>query len=552
MNGEARIVNYAGIVRGGSQKLFKMEMYAYFTNKNLDLKKRDNLTARLDNIIDCLIDGGLVESDQKVLIKLGDPIFEANMKRIRESFDRIKEEISLVRAGKAPDEFYSLTEIYFELCNETVGDSENFSQKQVNKNLTLLIFVNFLLLIILILAGVNVITARKNKAKAEALSEVAQNAERESRAKSSFLANMSHEIRTPLNAIIGMSAIADRSADENQISKCIKDIRMASEHLLNIVNDILDISKIESGKFEIGKESFNLKQAFDEVGSMFQARCDSNDLIFNDTVEIDESIWVNGDKPRFKQVMINLLANAVKFTPKGGEVVFSGSVSKSGETLICDVSVKDTGIGMNEAQVKKLFAPFEQAGVNVSLKYGGTGLGLAISRNIVNLMGGEIHVKSQPEKGSEFSFNVIFEEALPADFNETEYEFPDLTGKRMLLVDDIEINRHIVTAILDSTHIEIIEAADGTQAVKMIAESPEGYFDIIFLDTRMPHMDGYEAARQIRALDRTDSVSIPIISMSANAFSDDIKAALAAGMNDYLTKPVAINKLAEILTKYII
>jgi signal transduction histidine kinase/ActR/RegA family two-component response regulator len=550
MNGEARIVNYAGIVRGGSQKLFKMEMYAYFTDSSLDLQKRDNLTARLDNIIDCLIDGGLVVSDQKTLIKLGDPIFEANMKRIRESFDRIREEISLVRAGKLPDEFYSLTETYFSLCDETVGDSENFSQKQVNKNLTLLIFVNLLLLVILILAGVNVFSARKNKAKAEALSEVALNAERESRAKSSFLANMSHEIRTPLNAIIGMSAIADRSTDEKQISKCIKDICSASDHLFNIVNDILDISKIESGKFELGIESFNLKQAFDEVGSMFQARCESNDLIFKDTSDIDESIWVSGDKPRFKQVMINLLANAVKFTPSGGEVVFSGNVKNADESINCNVYVKDTGIGMNEEQIKKLFAPFEQAGANVSLKYGGTGLGLAISRNIVNLMGGEIYVKSEPGKGSEFSFNVIFKAAAPIVSSETEYEFPDLTGKRLLLVDDIEINRHIVTAILESTHIEITEASDGTAAVKEVAESPENFFDIIFLDTRMPNMDGYEAARQIRALNRADSKIIPIISMSANAFSDDIKAAINAGMNDYLTKPVAINRMAEILNNY--
>ncbi|MDR1003026.1 MAG: response regulator [Oscillospiraceae bacterium] len=552
MSGNARIVNYAGIVRGGSQKLFKMETYAYYTDSDLDLEKRDKLTARLDNIIDCLINGGVVIADDKTLIQMHDDTFQEDMRLIRLSFDEIKEEIRLVREGKAPADLYSMTERYFDLCNTTVGDSEDFSQEQVNENIALLIVMNVLLLLLMISAGFVLFLANKNKHRAEELAKMAENAERESRAKSSFLANMSHEIRTPLNVITGMALIASRTDDTEKIRGSVGEIIKASDHLLSVVNDILDISKIESEKFELGSERFNLKQAIDEAGSMIQARCHDKDIHYTEEIDGGADVWVMGDKPHFKQVLINLLGNAVKFTSDEGKISLRVSTEICDGKLLCSASVADSGIGMTEEQMSKLFKSFRQADTNIALKYGGTGLGLAISRNIVRLMGGDIAVSSRPDKGSVFDFNVIFELAEQPESGAEMCEFPDLSGKRLLIVDDLEINRHIVISILEETNISIEEASDGSEAVEKMAKSPEGYYDIVFMDTRMPTMDGYEATRRIRALQRADVKTMPIISMSANAFSDDIKAAYASGMNNFLLKPVEIDKMAGILTRYLV
>jgi signal transduction histidine kinase/ActR/RegA family two-component response regulator len=552
MSGDARIVNYAGIVRGGSQKLFKMEMFAYYNDENSDLDKRDKLTARLDNIIDCLINGGLVVADGKTLIRLNDPIFQADMKEIRSSFDAIKEEIKLVRDGKNPRDFFVLTESYFDLCNTTVGDSEIFAQGQVNRSIIVLTLMNILMVLLISYSVFIVSLARKNKAKADALAEMAENSERENRAKSSFLANMSHEIRTPLNSIIGMATIAGRTNDNTQIRRSISEIMRASDHLLTVVNDILDISKIESGKFELGCEPFSFVQMINDVSNMFEARCAEKNLTFTLKTEYDETDWVIGDKPRLKQIIINLLGNAVKFTGSGGTVTLGVFCEISGDNRIhCRISVRDNGIGITEEQRLKLFGAFEQAEKNTAVKYGGTGLGLAISRNLVKLMGGDIAVTSAPNMGSTFEFDVFLEKTEPCEIVCVDCELPDLTGKRLLLTDDIDVNREILVSILEETNLAIDEATDGSEAVEKLSRSPENYYDIIFLDTRMPIMDGYEAARQIRALPRDDAKNIPIVSVSANAFRDDIKAAYAAGMNDYLLKPIEINRLAEVLRSFL-
>jgi signal transduction histidine kinase len=549
MNGNARIVNYAGIVRGGSQKLFKMETFAYYTDPALDLEKRDKLTARLDNIIDCLMHGGLVVADGKELIRMPDPVFQEDTAKIRASFDIIKAEITLVRNGKSPAELYALTESYFELCDRTVGDSEVYSQSQVSRSINVLIVMNVLILIILIVMGIVISAARRNRQRLDSLEKAAINAERENRAKSSFLANMSHEIRTPLNSIIGMASVGDRTDDRMQMKRSLREILTASDHLLGVVNDILDISKIESGKLELAYEPFNLKMAVDEVGSMISERCRQKNQEFIEISNENTDVWVLGDKTRVKQVLINLLGNAVKFTPTEGKITLDVNAVKTDDKLYCRFIVSDTGIGMTQEQIGKLFQSFSQASAQVSTRFGGTGLGLAISRNVVRLMGGEIRVASELEKGSSFDFDLILSITEPAE-TKTGCDFPDLTGKHLLLVDDIEVNRMVISALLEETGLKITEACDGTKAVETFKMSKAGTFDIIFMDTRMPIMDGYEAARRIRVLPKVDAATVPIISMSANAFREDIEAALSAGMNDYIVKPVAIDRLSEVLHKY--
>jgi signal transduction histidine kinase len=477
------------------------------------------------------------------------------MAQIRVSFDKIKLEIQAVRQGKAPAELFTLTETYFALTDKTVGDAEVFSQGQVNKNVIILIFMNSFFLIFVLGAIVFFNVAQRRKSRNAQLSQIAENAERESNAKSSFLANMSHEIRTPLNAIIGMANYADQQDDPTKIKDSIAEILKASDHLLGVVSDILDISKIQSGKFELGNEAFNLNLALDEVGSMINERAEAKKIEFHEDIDLYHDTWVMGDKPRFKQVLINLLGNAVKFTPQDGNVkIYVKSIrNDNANSVRCLFSVEDTGIGMTEEEVSRLFKSFSQADPNTSLKYGGTGLGLAISQSIVNEMGGEISVITEPGKGSVFSFELTFEVTKPQTPEKEDDMFPDLTGKRLLLVDDMEANRLIVSVLLEATHIEIDEVENGKSALDSISYSPQNHYDIVFMDTRMPIMDGYQATRAIRELadkGRPDLANLPIISMSANAFREDINAAFAAGMNDYIIKPIEIKRVAKVLAGY--
>ncbi|MDR0897955.1 MAG: response regulator [Oscillospiraceae bacterium] len=551
MDGNARVVNYAGIVRGGSQKLFKMETFAYYTHLTFDLEKRDQWIARLNDIIACLTNGGTVASDGNTLIRMDDETFQGDMRQIRAAFDEILEEIALVRGGKDPSALYALTEAYFTLCNTTVGDSEYYAQAQVHRNLGMLIAMNVALLLAMIAAVVTVRLANKNQRRAEQLAQMAENAEHESRAKSSFLANMSHEIRTPLNAIIGMAQVADLAKDEQSVRFSIGEILKASDHLLSVVSDILDISKIESGKLELVSEPFSLKQALDEVGSMIAARAEEKQQRYEEHISAQTDQWVLGDRLRLKQVLINLLGNAVKFTPEGGHIQLTVRAAAENGRLQCSVAVADNGIGMSGEQMNHLFQSFQQAHASIAVQYGGTGLGLVLSRSIVRAMGGDIQVTSEVGKGSTFLFAVPFEITAAQETPDVPRELPDLAGKRLLIVDDVEINRVVVAALLEDTHISIEEVADGAEAVERFAQAPLGHYDIVFMDTRMPNMDGYEATRQIRALPRDDAGRVPIISMSANAFREDVEAALAAGMNDHLLKPVELERLAEILNQYV-
>ena len=386
-----------------------------------------------------------------------------------------------------------------------------------------------------------------------------EEAESASASKSAFLANMSHEIRTPLNAVIGMSRIAQQSLLPKsglaleKARHSIGETITASMHLLEILNDILDMSKIESGKFMLADDPFVLKNALKEVQAIVSQRCVEKSLHLITNIASLPDVTVLGDRLRIKQVLINLLGNAVKFTDVGGDIrLLISSEEKSGY-LQLSVSVEDTGIGMTEEQKSRIFMAFEQADKATQARYGGTGLGLAISQHMIRLMGGVIHVNTAPGEGSSFYFDIVLPitEAESNVISTETVPIPDLSGKRILLAEDIEINRIILSELLSETGVTIDEVVDGRQAVTAFERSSEGYYSLIFMDIQMPVLDGYEATREIRGLSRPDARSIPIIAMTANAYREDVEKALNSGMNGHLAKPLNFEDVLRLLSKTI-
>ncbi len=389
------------------------------------------------------------------------------------------------------------------------------------------------------------------------LKKAVETANKASNSKSEFLARMSHEIRTPMNAIIGMTNITKRklgesNKDNEEVLAHVRQIESSSMHLLGLLNDILDISKIEAGKVELAEDSFNLPRLADHVASIIRSRCTEKNIRFEVACEHIEHDTFVSDPLRLRQVLINLLGNAVKFTPEGGAVQFSiTQMDRRNQNTLLRFSVRDSGIGIQQERIASLFEPFEQGGSHIAKQYGGTGLGLPISRSIVRLLGGDITVTSEEGSGSEFSFSLWLPEM--EDKREEALVVGDTTmlrGKRVLLVDDVPINRTIVIELLDGTGVLIDEADDGQKAVDVFTASPEGYYDLILMDVQMPVLNGYQASSAIRALSRADAKAVPIIAMTANAFKEDVDKALAHGMNAHLAKPLEHEKLLELLARF--
>lgn len=377
------------------------------------------------------------------------------------------------------------------------------------------------------------------------------NADIASKAKSEFLSRMSHEIRTPMNAIIGMTNIAMSSmTNSTKVMDCLKKIDVSTKYLLSLINDILDMSRIESGKMTINNEKFHLNQLLQEIDVLIRPQAEEKKLNFTIDSNYTTSLLI-GDELRLSQVLINLLGNALKFTPKGGNVTLKVQEALNEEQVSAIFfEVRDDGIGISEENKIRIFEAFEQEKTDTANKYGGTGLGLAISSNLVHLMGGNLEVESEEQKGSAFSFTLTFSTYEEEKIEISKAKEPvSLKGKQILVVEDNELNAEIAQTLLEMDECIVTIAYNGAEAVQTYEEKDAYFFDCILMDIRMPIMNGMEATRKIRTSGKADARSIPIIALSANAFDEDTQKSIECGMNGHVAKPINIDMLHEALYK---
>lgn len=397
--------------------------------------------------------------------------------------------------------------------------------------------------------------------KQEQLAEAAQAA---SKSKTTFLFNMSHDIRTPMNAIIGFAKLAQNAnCSTEQMHSYLGKILVASQHLLSLINDILEMSRIESGKITLEPAPTSWNEMLQELQTIMQEQIASKKQSFTISIAPLTHDHVMIDKLRMEQVLVNLVSNASKYTPERGSIRVELAQYPAAEPnhALYKISVIDNGMGMSEDFVQKIFSPFERANNTTVSKIQGTGLGMSITKSIVDLANGTIDVKSKLDEGTEIIVTVTLDlctdaeaaarNAKQLDKQQAQAEQPDFKGKRLLVVEDNKLNREITVTILEQTGIITEQAEDGSVAVKMVQEAAPGYYDLILMDIQMPIMDGYEATKQIRALPDKRLAQLPIIAVSANAFEEDKKASLAAGMDGHIAKPINVPDLFALMQKLI-
>lgn len=375
-------------------------------------------------------------------------------------------------------------------------------------------------------------------------------------AKTSFLARMSHDIRTPMNGIMGLIEINEKHADDIAFtSQNRRKAKVAANHLLSLINDVLQLSKLEDTHIEFTESPFHMPALLEDIFTITEMRAKENGITikreYSDSIREYPYLW--GSPLHVRQIYINLLGNSIKYNKKNGSIFCRASAEKLDQDhILFQMQIRDTGIGISEEFQEHLFDPFAREHEEMAGKYEGTGLGLAIVKQLVDKMNGNIHVESRLGEGSCFTVTIPFQIAAEADVIKMEApkETGDIKGKKILLVEDNELNMDISEFLLTDAGAVITKAVNGQQAVDLFAENDPGTFDIILMDVMMPVMNGYDATRCIRALDRPDAKEIPVIAMTANAFAEDVENAKQAGMNDHLAKPLDNSKLLRIIAKY--
>lgn len=381
-----------------------------------------------------------------------------------------------------------------------------------------------------------------------------RNADERLRAKTEFLSNMSHDIRTPINGIMGMTNIARNSLDNrNRVEDCLKKIDSASRHLLSLINDVLDMSRIESGRTTITGSPADIRVICDNCCSIIKGQIAGRDLEFISDVKA-EHCRIMADELHLRQIFINILGNAVKFTKDGGKIWFNCyEIAHTADDVTYRFTIKDTGIGMSKAFMSTIFEAFSQEESGDRSKYVGTGLGMSITKQLVDLMGGTINVDSVKGRGSTFEVCLCFKLDASAVKEEEKVNISasSIEGTRILLVDDNELNQEIACELLSSFGAVVDTASDGAEAISKFSESVPGTYDLILMDIMMPNMNGLEASRAIRSMEREDAGTIPILAMTANAFDDDVKASRDAGMNAHLSKPIDIQEVVRAVASHV-
>ena len=431
----------------------------------------------------------------------------------------------------------------------SIGDAQvslaNFVE--TNPILAITAISAFLLLVIIVVIAI----ANLRVKNANMQKDIAR-AEAENKAKSEFLSRMSHEIRTPMNAIVGTTALLSMKDDvPESIKGHLAKLKATSQYLLGLINDILDMSRIDNGMLSIVEEDFSLQQMLDELCSMMQTQAKTREIALCCETNFKHSD-LKGDAIRLKQVLMNLVSNAVKFTAPGGTVHLAVEEAvASDRQATYSFKVSDNGIGIKAEDLERIFESFVQAGSNL-MRSQGTGLGLPISRNIVQLMGGTLNVKSKINEGSEFSFSIPLLFGKPMKLKSESVASFHFENAQILLAEDHPINAEIAIEILSMKGMKVEHAKDGVEAVRLFEQSAPGHFDLILMDMRMPNMGGVEATKTIRASSHPDAAKIPIIALTANSFQEDKDMAKEAGMNDFLSKPLEIDLLYTVLQKWVV
>ena len=437
------------------------------------------------------------------------------------------------------------------LAQNSVSEKEMTLQDVLAEYASLAIGVSFVIIFVLLLLVYFLSVSRKKQM--EALKE-AQNANAANIAKTTFLNHMSHDIRTPMNAIVGFTDIAMKKRPDKEVENCLRKIRQSSEYLTTLINDVLDISRIESGKLEYKPVPVDLRNMINTVLSIAKGYMENRDLNFDISREELKNPYVMADEVRIREVLLNIISNAVKFTKDGGTISFVAENGPGNDEhhIIVRYRISDTGIGMSEEFQTRIFDAFSQENDGARTSYKGTGLGMAIAKQYVDLMGGKIEVSSRQGVGSTFTVEIplLITDYILSEKEDKTKKAVDLHTLHVLLAEDNDLNAEIAVTLLEEKGALVTRVSDGKSALTQFCNTVPGTFDLILMDIMMPEMNGYETTKAIRNLpDRPDGKEIPIIAMTANAFAEDIQAALDAGMNAHVAKPIDMDILISAIQK---